>query len=120
MRRINPFILSTVSLAAIAASPAAAQQTQADQSPPQALTSEQEVESGQAACKPVAGQPLPPNCTPDASSSAITITGTRIRRPNLESALPVTSVGGQEFFQTGNVSVGDKLAELPSDRKSVV
>ena len=30
--------------------------------------------------------------------------------------MPVTSVGGEEFFQTGDVSVGDKLAELPSIR----
>ncbi|MFL6725904.1 MAG: TonB-dependent receptor domain-containing protein [Sphingomicrobium sp.] len=121
MRRFNPFILSTVSLAAIIASPAAAaaQQTKSDKSPPQALTSEQEVESGQAACKPTAGQPLPPNCTPaQAEANAITVTGTRIRRPNLESPLPVTSIGGQEFFQTGNVSVGDKLAELPSIRST--
>jgi outer membrane receptor protein involved in Fe transport len=30
----------------------------------------------------------------------------------------VTSVGGEEFFQTGDVSVGDKLAELPSIRST--
>jgi outer membrane receptor protein involved in Fe transport len=101
------------------ATPAFAQagQTKSDQSPPQALTSEQEAESGQAACKPVAGQPVPASCTP-ADTNAITVTGTRIRRPNLESPLPVTSVGGEEFFQTGNVSIGDKLAELPSIRST--
>ena len=38
MRRANPFILSTVSLAALSASPALAQQTQTDKSPPQTLT----------------------------------------------------------------------------------
>jgi Ca-activated chloride channel family protein len=32
----------------------------------------------------------------------IVITGARIRRPNLESAVPVTSIGGEEFFQTSN------------------
>lgn len=117
MHRLNSLILSSVSLAAIAATPVAAQTTKSDQSPPQALKSEQEIQSGQAACKPVAGQPLPPSCTP-ADTNAITITGTRIRRPNLESPVPVTSVGGQEFFQTGNVSVGDKLAELPSIRST--
>ena len=51
-------------------------------------------------------------------NEAIIVTGSRIRRPNLESPLPVTSIGGQEFFQTGNVSVGDKLAELPSIRST--
>lgn len=115
MRRFNPFILSTVSLAAIVASPAAAQTTKSDKSPPQALQSEQEIKSGAAApsCQVPAGTPLPPNCTP-AGNEAITVTGSRIRRPNLESPLPVTSVGGEEFFQTGDVSIGDKLAELPS------
>src|SRR6478672_11964986 len=112
MRRVNPFILSTVSLAALSASPAFAQQTNADQSPPPTLTTEQEVKSGQNACEVTNGQPLPAECTP-ASNNAITVTGTRIRSPNLTSPLPVSSVGGQEFFQTGNVSVGDKLAELP-------
>jgi outer membrane receptor protein involved in Fe transport len=110
MRRINPFVLSTVSLAALVAAPAAAQQTQADQPPPQTLQSEQEVESGQNANQEANPSP--------ASNEAITVTGTRIRRPNLESPLPVTSIGGQEFFQTGNVSVGDKLAEVPSIRST--
>jgi len=117
MRRFNPFILSTVSLAAIAATPAYAQvgQTKSDQSPPQALHSEQEIKSGVAApsCQVPAGTPLPPACTA-AGNEAITVTGSRIRRPNLESPLPVTSVGGEEFFQTGDISVGDKLAQLPS------
>lgn len=117
MRRVNPFILSTVSLAALAATPAYAQvgQTKSDQAPPQALTTEQAVKSGQPTpnCNVPVGVPLPPACTPAAAGEAITITGTRLRSPNLESPLPVTSVGGQEFFQTGNVSIGDKLAELP-------
>ena len=118
MRRVNPFILSTVSFAALAATPAFAQagQTASDQAPPQALTTEQAVESGQPTpnCDVPAGTPLPQGCAPAQAGEVITVTGTRIRRPNLESPLPVTSIGGEEFFQTGNVSVGDKLAELPS------
>ncbi|MFL6726202.1 MAG: TonB-dependent receptor domain-containing protein [Sphingomicrobium sp.] len=110
--------MSTVSLAAIVATPAiAAQQTKSDKSPPQALKTEQEVKSGANACGVTNGQPLPANCTPT-NTNAITVTGTRIRRPNLESPLPVTSIGGEEFFQTGNVSVGDKLADLPSIRST--
>lgn len=31
----------------------------------------------------------------------VVVTGSRIRRPNLESSVPITSVGGEEFFQTG-------------------
>ena len=30
------------------------------------------------------------------------VTGSRIRRPNLESTVPITSVGGEEFFQQGH------------------
>jgi outer membrane receptor protein involved in Fe transport len=115
MRRVNPLILSTVSFAALASTPAFAQQTQTDKAPPQALTTEQAVKSGQPTpnCDVPPGTPLPPQCTPAVSGEAITVTGTRLRSPNLQSPLPVTSVGGQEFFQTGNVSIGDKLAELP-------
>jgi outer membrane receptor protein involved in Fe transport len=119
---LNDTALRTAAIAAIAGSfamPALAQETKADQPPPEALQSEQEAESGQAApsCQVPAGTPLPPGCTP-ATNEGITVTGSRIRRPNLESPLPVTSVGGQEFFETGNVSVGDKLAELPSIRST--
>jgi outer membrane receptor protein involved in Fe transport len=104
---------STIALTAAFATPAFGQ-TPAPATPPApdcslpanaalpACASEQAVESG----------------TTPSSAEAITVTGTRIRRPNLESPLPVTSVGGQEFFQTGNVSVGDKLAELPAIRST--
>ena len=116
--RIHAILLSSASFAAAAATPAFAQQTQADQAPPEALQTEQAVESGQADCNVPAGTPLPPGCSPPVTEGAITVTGSRIRRPNLDSPLPVTSVGGQEFFQTGNVSIGDKLAEVPSIRAS--
>ena len=106
MRRVNPFILSTVSLAAIAASPACCRRRRR----PRRQRLRQQRRMGQDArsvrrCRPAAAP---------VTSEAITVTGSRIRRPNLELPLPVTSVGGEEFFQTGDVSVGDKLAELPS------
>ncbi|AUW59699.1 TonB-dependent receptor [Sphingobium sp. SCG-1] len=52
---------------------------------------------------------------PDAAddSGSIVVTGSRIRRPNIESGAPITTVTGAEFFQTGKVSVGDILNELP-------
>ncbi|HKX93010.1 MAG TPA: TonB-dependent receptor [Sphingomicrobium sp.] len=52
------------------------------------------------------------------SASAITITGSRIKRPNLESAIPVTSIQGEQFFTTGNSSVGDSLNDLPQLRST--
>src|SRR3546814_7564367 len=51
--------------------------------------------------------------SPDFSGSII-VTGTRIRLPNLESPVPVPSVTGNEFFATGQISVGDVLNELPA------
>jgi len=55
----------------------------------------------------------------DSTGTTITVTGSRIRRPNLESTVPITSVGGDEFFETGNVSVGDALNDLPALRSTL-
>ncbi len=46
-------------------------------------------------------------------NGTIVVTGSRIRRPNIDSGAPITTVSGAEFFQTGKVSVGDILNELP-------
>ena len=51
-------------------------------------------------------------------TSAIIVTGTRIRIPNVESPVPVTTITGEEFFETGSVSVGDVLNELPALRST--
>jgi outer membrane receptor protein involved in Fe transport len=61
-------------------------------------------------------------CTPPSASGAasdqgsIVVTGSRIRRPNVDSAVPITSIGGEEFFQQGQNNVGDTLNELPQLR----
>ena len=55
--------------------------------------------------------------TPE-SSDTVVVTGSRIRRPNLESGAPITTVSGAEFFETGSVSVGDVLNDLPQLRSS--
>ncbi len=53
------------------------------------------------------------------SGEAIVVTGSRISRPNGESTVPITSVEGEQFYQTGNVSIGDVLNELPSLRSTL-
>src|SRR5437868_7467916 len=53
-----------------------------------------------------------------ADTSAITVTGSRIRRPNLESVVPVTSVQGEQFFQRGGTDIGDTLNDLPQLRST--
>ena len=52
------------------------------------------------------------------SGDAIIVTGSRIRRPNLDSPIPVTSLNGNEFFETGRTSIGDVLNDLPALRST--
>ncbi len=50
------------------------------------------------------------------SDEYILVTGSRILRPNLESAVPITTLSVQELTQTGEVSIGDRLSLLPQFR----
>jgi outer membrane receptor protein involved in Fe transport len=85
-----------------------------------------------AACDPTRPAPNAEECAPPASADGtpatiatdgpaagnqeITVTGSRIRTPNLESAAPVTTITGEQLFETGNVQVGDQLNDLPQLR----
>src|SRR5687768_15809757 len=89
-------------------------------------------EDAQPACDP--NNPTGPGCQPGQSEqgiesntvaqsgaqgeSTITVTGSRIRRPNIDSQVPVTSIGGEEFFQQGQNNVGDTLNDLPQLRST--
>jgi outer membrane receptor protein involved in Fe transport len=88
---------------ALSFAPAYAQEVAEEEDSPATLESEAEIESGQDAQE---------------GSADIVVTGSRIRQPNLDSALPITSLGGQEFFETGSVSVGDVINELPAVRST--
>lgn len=64
-----------------------------------------------------AGAPSPQAAPePDGAGAGtdIVVTGSRIRRPNLDSPVPVTTVLGEQFFQTGATSIGDVLNQLPA------
>ena len=63
---------------------------------------EQEIESGEAAT----------------DTQSLLVTGTRIRRPNLESNVPITSVSGEDLTSQGDVNIGDALNDLPSLRST--
>jgi outer membrane receptor protein involved in Fe transport len=116
MRSFNPRALCSVSLAAIAIAglpyaaqaqdaPAPACGTLATQAERDAcLAGEVALESGQPAAADTDG--------------AIYVTGTRIRRPNLDSAVPITSVGAEQLTNRGEVSLGDALNDLPSLRST--
>src|SRR5688572_33448117 len=56
--------------------------------------------------------------TPAAGEQNLTVTGSRIRRPNLESNVPITSVSVEDLTSQGDVSVGDALNDLPSLRST--
>lgn len=67
--------------------------------------------------QPQPDQPAPASAAASADQgNAIVVTGSRIRRPNLESSVPITSVGPQELTERGDVSLGDALNQLPSLR----
>lgn len=63
-------------------------------------------------------------CDPAASAdgsdagSAIVVTGSRISRPNLEAAVPIATLSGEEFFQQGQTNIGDTLNDLPQLRST--
>jgi outer membrane receptor protein involved in Fe transport len=54
----------------------------------------------------------------DAPLDEVIVTGSRIARPNLESAVPVTTVQADELYETGSTSVGDLLNDLPALRST--
>lgn len=49
----------------------------------------------------------------------ITVTGSRIRRPNLDSTTPVTTVSAEQILDTGELSLGDEINRLPALRSTV-
>lgn len=88
---------SAISLAIFAALPSYAQDTQSD------TTSAEEDEGDEAE---------------EGESGPILVTGSRIARPTLESAVPLTAVTVEELTGTGEVSLGDALNDLPSLRST--
>ena len=67
---------------------------------------------------PAPAAPTTTAAAEDAPAETLVVTGSRIRRPNLESTVPIVSVSGDEFFQTGAISVGDTLNDLPQLRNT--
>jgi outer membrane receptor protein involved in Fe transport len=63
---------------------------------------------------PAAAQPAAAQPADDAAAPDVVVTGSRIRRPSLDSPVPVTTLQGEEFFHTASTSVGDVLNDLPA------
>ena len=51
-------------------------------------------------------------------TNAIIVTGSRIRRPGVDSQTPVTSISGAEIFNQASINVGDTLNDLPQLRST--
>jgi len=66
-------------------------------------------------CTPADTSPAAKSANSDVS---IVVTGSRIRRPNLASSVPITSVTTQDLTSRGEVSLGDALNDLPSLRST--
>lgn len=62
---------------------------------------------------PTAGGPSTPSQVNE-EPNAIVVTGSRIRSPNLTSTVPITTISGEDFFKTGQTSIGDVLNQLPA------
>ncbi len=92
---------SAMGLAMFAALPAFAQQDETKKNEPAATAPAEEEEA-----------------TEEEASKPILVTGSRIARPTLESAVPLTSVTTDDLLGTGETSLGDALNDLPSLRST--
>ncbi len=48
--------------------------------------------------------------------SVITVTGSRVRRPNLDGTVPVVGIEAENLLRSSNINLGDALNELPQLR----
>src|SRR5690349_2723450 len=99
MRRFTPLILASVSLVALAATPALAQTRPTTPLPDQAnpppcapgtVSTNGSCSTGQV----TSASGAPAN---ESNSNAIVVTGSRIQRPFLESPVPITSISQDEL-----------------------
>ncbi|MCL9999595.1 MAG: TonB-dependent receptor [Erythrobacter sp.] len=51
--------------------------------------------------------------TEEPTDMTMTVTGSRILRPNLDSTVPVATIQAEDLIDRGSLSLGDALAELP-------
>ena len=55
---------------------------------------------------------------PARAEQSLTVTGSRIRTPNITSNVPITSVSVEDLTSQGDVNIGDALNDLPSLRST--
>jgi len=104
--------VSFISLATATATPAFAQAAGEEAAP--VVTEQSQQSTAQTPSQQVAQAQAQSSDQSSMNASDIVVTGSRIVTPNLETAAPITTVRGEEFFETGKTSVGDLLNDLPS------
>ena len=108
---------STVLKVALTASLAASGMAAAQTTPPAQTTDQAGTAQDQAPTETVAGGT---SATPTKSASEdIVVTGTRVRRKDLNTPAPVTVVTRDQIQASGKVSVGDFLQSLPEQGNTV-
>jgi outer membrane receptor protein involved in Fe transport len=115
--------VSVVGMALAFTNPAFAQSASADAAQPTCDpndVNDTDCQPGQSEVELESGTEANADANSQASSQEgqITVTGSRIRRPNVESNVPVTSVSAAELTEQGDVNVGDALNDLPSLRST--
>ena len=103
--------VSAIALAAAFAGQASAQDTQAEAQPNTPPAEEQAPAVGASEVE------LQSNTTANTGNEVI-VTGSRIRRPNLESTVPITSISGESLIKGADTNIGDQLNELPQLRST--
>jgi outer membrane receptor protein involved in Fe transport len=110
------FLLATTALAGASFAPSAALAQADPQADPARPSTAAQTEEPAVAQAPTEAQAA--DAARSSNEAGIVVTGSRIKRPNLQSTVPITSVQGTEFHETGEVSIGDVLNELPSLRST--
>lgn len=116
--RHSSALTSLAFIATLAATPAMAQDTSPTPVQDSAGTAAGTIAQQQRNGTPDTAQQAPTTEDSTGDVESIFVTGSRIRRPNLDSPVPVTTVDGAEFFETGKTSVGDTLNQLPALRST--
>lgn len=69
--------------------------------------------------KPIGGdETSAADVTPGGGADEVVVTGSRIRRPNLESTVPITSIRSQDIYSRSDPNVGEVLNDLPQLRST--
>ncbi|MFC3558267.1 TonB-dependent receptor domain-containing protein [Sphingomonas qilianensis] len=115
VRKSGLFLTASTAAFIIAALPASAQTTTPVDASQPAVGSPQDAAIG--AAGPTGAIAETTAQSTDAGAD-IVVTGSRIARPGLDSAAPVTTIRLADLTRTGGITVGDVLNDLPSLRSS--